>query len=82
MPFKLLYGAIAVKVLRVVLGTCRLTIACAIGKFFLGGGKMNVENFQRKKKLINNVAIRTHAHSFNSPVQLQLAHLGTTEEVC
>ena len=43
---------------------------------------MNLENFQRKKKKKNNVEIRTHAHSFNSPVQLPLAHQDTAEEVC
>ena len=58
---------------RVVLGTGRLTIARAIGQIF-GGGKMNLENFQRKKKKKNIVGIRTHAHSFNSPVQLPPAH--------
>ena len=42
---------------------------------------MNLENFQRKKKK-NNVEIRTDAHSFNSPVQLPLAHPGTAEKVC
>ena len=31
---------------------------------FWGGGKMNFENFQRKKKKKNIVGIRTHAHSF------------------
>ena len=70
---------------RVVLGTGRLTIARAIGKFFFGGGgggKMNLENFQRKKKKKNIVGIRTHAHSFNSPVQLPLAHRNTAEKVC
>ena len=43
---------------------------------------MNLENFQRKKKKKNNVGIRTHAHSSNSPVQLPLAHGGTAEKVC
>ena len=42
---------------------------------------MNLENFQRKKKK-NIVGIRTHAHSFNSPVQLPLAHRDTAAEVC
>ena len=50
-------------------------------KIFFGGGKMNLENFQRKKKK-NIVGIRTHARSFNSPVQLPLAHRNTAEEVC
>ena len=35
---------------RVVLGTGRLTIARAIGKKIFFVGKMNLENFQRKKK--------------------------------
>ena len=44
---------------------------------------MNLENFQRKKKKKkNNAGIRTHAHSFYSPVQLPLAHPGSAEEVC
>ena len=43
---------------------------------------MNLENFQRKKKKKNNIGIRTHAHSSNSPVQLPLAHGGTAEKVC
>ena len=50
--------------------------------FFWGGGKMNLENFQREKKKKNIVGIRTHARSFNSPVQLPLAHRNTAEEVC
>ena len=50
---------------------------------FFKGGKMNLENFQRgKKKKKKNVGIRTHAHSFNSPVQLPLAHRDTAEKVC
>ena len=72
-----------------------MTIARAIGQIFGGegrggegrgggegggGGKMNLENFQRKKK--NIVGISTHAHSFNSPVQLPPAHPDTTEEAC
>ena len=48
---------------------------------FFGGGKMNLEIFRGKKKK-NNVRITTHAHSFNSPVQLPLAHRDTAEKVC
>ena len=66
---------------RVVLGTGRLTIARAIGHFFLGGGggggKMNLENFQRKKKK----RILSRLEPINSPVQLPLAHRDTAEEV-
>ena len=65
---------------RVVLGTGRSTIARAIGQFFLGGGEDELRNFSEEKKK-NNVGIRTYAHSFNSPVQLPLAHGDTAEKV-
>ena len=35
-------------------------------------GKLNLENFQRKKT--NIVLIRTHAHSFDGPVHLPLGY--------
>ena len=60
---------------RVVLGTGRLTIARAIGNFFFcGEDELRKFSEEKKKKKKNNVAVRTHAHSFNSPVQLPLAH--------
>ena len=37
---------------------------------------------EEKKKKKNIFGIRTHAHSFNSPVQLPLAHRDAAEEVC
>ena len=46
---------------------------------------LNLENFQRKKKKKkkkNIVGIRTHAHSFNMPVQLLLAHRDTAAGFC
>ena len=62
---------------RVVLGTGRLTVARAIEKIILGGGggEDELRKFsEEKKKKKENVRIRTHAHSFNSPVKLPLAH--------
>ena len=61
-----------------MLGTSRLTIARAInqrgnkgneGEFFFwtNFGKLNFENFQRKKNQ-NNVGVRNHAHSYDGPV--------------
>ena len=60
----------------VVLSTGRLTIARAIGQFFLGGGggEDELRKFTERKKKKNIARIRTHAHSFNGPVQLPLAH--------
>ena len=64
-----------------MLGTGRLTIARGIGRnfFWTRFGKLNLEIFQRKKKK-NIVGIRTHAHSFNRPVQLPLGHQDTAVE--
>ena len=39
------------------------------------------ENFQRKKKKKNIVGIRTHAHSFDGPVQLPLGYQITHVEL-
>ena len=50
--------------------------------FFFGGGEDELRKFSEEKKKKNNVRIRTHAHSFNSPVQLPLAHRHTTEKAC
>ena len=51
--------------------------------FFGGGGGGNkLRKFSEQKKKQNNVGIRIHAHSFNSPVQLPLAHRDTAEKVC
>ena len=47
---------------------------CFCFVFWTRFGKLNLENFQRKKKKKNIVGIRTHAHSFNGPVQIPLAH--------
>ena len=57
----------------------RLTITRAI--YQRGDDILEVEldNFQRKKKK-NIVGIRTHAHSFDRPVQLPLGHQETTVE--
>ena len=41
-------------------------------------GKFSV----KKKKEKNIVGIRTHAHSFNGPVQLPLAHRDTAVKFC
>ena len=43
------------------------------------GGEDELRKFSEEKKR-NNVGIRTHAHFFNSPVQLPLAHRDTAEK--
>ena len=66
---------------RVVLGTGR-SITRAIGQFFLLDEVWEVElrKSSEKKKEKNIVEIRTHAHSFDGPVQLPLAHRDTAVE--
>ena len=44
--------------------------------------KLNLENFRRKKQHQNIVRIRTHAHSFDGPVQLPLGHRHIAAEFC
>ena len=51
--------------------------------YFLGGGEDELRKFsEEKKKKKEYFGIRTHAHSFNSPVQLPPAHRDTAEETC
>ena len=66
-----------------MLGTGRLTIARAIGRILILGEVWEVE-FRKfsEKKNESIVGIRTHAHSFDGPVQLPLAHRDTAAELC
>ena len=81
-PFTLHGVHCATNLVWVVLGTGRLTIARAIVCFFWTRfGKLNLEKIFRGKKK-NIVGIRTHAHSFNGPVQVPLAYRDTAAEFC
>ena len=44
--------------------------------------EVELRKFSEEKKKKNIVGIRTHAHSFNGPVQVPLAHRDTAVEFC